>query len=136
MPKKKKTFAQLKKEAARKKEEQEFESLCRRCGLCCHIKIGLSDGTYVVHPEKTCKYLTGDNLCSVYRDRSRSDSVICFNRDEMMRKDYILPEGCPYTALRPGYKPARIVTRAEFDEIILKELESGNYNVLLADRVY
>jgi uncharacterized cysteine cluster protein YcgN (CxxCxxCC family) len=136
MAKRKKTFSQLKKESLEKKREKEFESLCRRCGLCCHIKIGLSDGTYVIHPTITCKYLTEDNLCSIYNDRLHSDSAICFNREEMINKDYLLPEGCPYTKLRPGYKTARIVTQAEFDDIVNRELEAGNYNVLLANRAF
>jgi hypothetical protein len=38
--------------------------------------------------------------------------------------------------MRPGYKPARIVTQEEFDLIVEKELEAGNYNILLANRVF
>ena len=48
----------------------------------------------------------------------------------------MLPEGCPYTKLRQGYRAARIVTQAEFDEIIAHEIEAGNYNILLAERAY
>jgi len=134
-PKKKRTFAEQKKAAAVKKDEA-FEALCLKCGMCCHIKIGLMDGTYVMHPTITCKYLTSDNQCSHYQDRSKDETVICINREEMVQKDYILPEGCPYTKLRPGYKPARVVTQDEFDEILKKELEAGNYNILLANRLY
>ena len=54
----------------------------------------------------------------------------------MINTDYLLPEGCPYTRLRPGYRSARIVTQAEFDDIVAHEIEVGNYNVLLADRVF
>ena len=132
MAKKKKTFAELKKAAATRKEE----SLCRRCGLCCHIKVGLSDGTYVLHPTATCKYLTPDNLCSIYGSRLKGEDVICFSREEMIEVDYRLPEGCPYTKMRPGYRPARIVSQEEFDRIVEKELEAGNYNILLANRVF
>ena len=132
MTKKRKTFAELKKAAVTRREE----SLCRKCGLCCHIKVGLSDGTYILHPTATCKYLTPDNLCSIYGTRFKGDSVICFNREEMITKDYRLPEGCPYIKMRPGYKPARIVTQEEFDRIVEKELEAGNYNILLANRVF
>jgi uncharacterized cysteine cluster protein YcgN (CxxCxxCC family) len=135
--KKKKTFAEKKKEAVERNRERETESLCRRCGACCHIKIGLSDGSYVVHPYVSCKYLSNDNLCAVYerRDTAILDKL-CFTREEMINKDYILVEGCPYLKLRPGYKPARLVTKAEFDDIIAKELELGNYNILLANRVF
>ncbi len=134
MPKIKKTLTQKKRDALIKKQDDELEALCRRCGLCCHITVGLSDGTYVLHPFITCKYLSADNLCTVYEKRFLCESNICFTREEMIRRDFILPEGCPYTALRKGYKPARIVTQAEFDEIVVHELEVGNYNILLANR--
>jgi uncharacterized cysteine cluster protein YcgN (CxxCxxCC family) len=136
MSKKKKTFAKLKKEAILKKKEKELESLCRKCGLCCHVKVGLSDGSYLIHPTITCKYLTSNNECAVYDKRFECDSIICFSREEMINKDYLIPEGCPYTKLRPGHKPAKAVTHAEFDRIIAKELELGNYNILLANRVF
>ena len=133
--KKRKTLATRKKEAFLKKNAS-LEKLCRKCGLCCHIKVGLTDGTYVIHPTATCKYLRDDNTCAVYETRLSSDSLICFSREEMIQKDYILPEGCPYTHQRSGYRPARVVSQKEYDEIIEKELESGNYNVLLVNRVF
>lgn len=136
MPKIKKSLTQRKKEAFMRKREPELESLCRKCGICCHVKVGLSDGSYVVHPFITCKYLSVDNQCTVYGERFSCDSKICFTREEMISKDFLLPEGCPYTALRTGYKPAKIVTQAEFDDIVVHELEIGNYNILLADRAF
>jgi uncharacterized protein len=136
MPKIKKTLTQRKKEAFLRGQEITLESLCRKCGLCCHVKVGLSDGSYVLHPFVTCKYLSVDNRCTVYEKRFLCDSKICFTREEMIRKDFLLPEGCPYTTLRHGYKPARIVTPAEFDEIVAHELEVGNYNILLAERAF
>ena len=129
-------MTQRKKEACLRKQEDDIEALCRRCGLCCHVKVGLSDGSYVVHPFITCKYLSADNQCTVYEQRFSCDSAICFSREEMINRDFLLPEGCPYTGLRIGYKPARIVTRAEFDDIVVQELEVGNYNILLADRAF
>ncbi len=137
MPKKiKKTFTQRKKEASIKKQETDLEALCRQCGLCCHIKVGLSDGTYVLHPFITCQYLSADNLCTVYEKRFLCDSKICFTREEMIGRDFILPEGCPYTKLREGYRPARIVSPAEYDDIVLHELEAGNYNILLVNSAF
>ena len=135
MAKRKRTLLELKKLALCKKE-MELESLCRKCGWCCHIRVGLSDGTYVTHPTATCKYLNADNLCINYNDRHNDKSVLCFTRDEMIRKDYTLPEGCPYTKIKAGYKAARIVTQKEFDEIVSREIELGNYNILLINRIY
>jgi hypothetical protein len=64
------------------------------------------------------------------------DAKICFTREEMVNRDFLLPEGCPYIKLRQGYKPARIVSQAEFDDIVEHELEVGNYNILLAERAF
>jgi uncharacterized cysteine cluster protein YcgN (CxxCxxCC family) len=136
MPKKRKSFTEKRKEAIQQKRDTELEFLCRKCGLCCHVKVGLSDGSYVLHPFVTCKYLSVDNQCSVYEDRFMCDAKICFTRDEMVNRDFLLPEGCPYTKLRQGYKPARIVSQAEFDDIVVHELEEGNYNILLAERAF
>jgi uncharacterized cysteine cluster protein YcgN (CxxCxxCC family) len=135
MAKKKTTLLERKKKALLEKEK-ELESMCRKCGWCCHIRIRLSDGSCVVHPTATCKYLGIDNKCMNYHGRHDDPSVVCFNRDEMIRRDYILPEDCPYTKLRIGYKGARKVTQEEFDEIVDRELELGNYNILLVDRIY
>lgn len=136
MPKKRKTLAEKRQEVILKSKEKTLESLCRKCGLCCHIKIGLTDGSYVIHPIITCKYLTDNNLCSVYKQRHLYDAKLCFTREEMISRDYQLPEGCPYVSLRQGYKPARVVTQAEFEDILVQELERGNYNILLAERVF
>ena len=135
MAKRRKTLTELKKIALSRKEKG-FESLCRRCGWCCHIRVGLSDGTYVIHPTAACKYLGMDNLCTNYENRHNDRSVFCFTREDMIKQDYILPEGCPYTKIRVGYKAARIVTEKEFEEIVSRELEAGNYNILLVNRIY
>jgi uncharacterized cysteine cluster protein YcgN (CxxCxxCC family) len=135
LAKRKKTFNELKKIALSRKEK-DFESQCRKCGWCCHIRVGLSDGTYVIHPTATCKYLNSDNLCTNYHNRHNDPSVVCFTREEMINRDYILPEGCPYTKMRAGYKAARMVSEKEFDEIVSRELELGNYNILLVNRIY
>ena len=126
----------MRKEAIAEKKAKEAESLCRRCGLCCHVKVGLSDGRYVIHPFVTCKYLNQDNTCSVYEDRFTACDRLCFNREEMIQREHILPEGCPYTKLRVGYKAARVVTPEEFDELMLREIEAGNYNIFLANRAF
>ena len=126
----------MRKEAIAVKKAREAESLCRQCGLCCHVKVGLSDGRYVVHPFVTCKYLERDNTCSVYEDRFTACDRLCFNREEMIQKDYILTEGCPYTKLREGYRPAQVVTPEEFEDLMIGEIEKGNYNVFLANRLF
>ncbi len=115
------------------KEDNELESLCRKCGLCCHIKIGLTDGTYIVHPAAACKFLQPDGLCGIYKKRFKMNPSGCFTRNEMIKKDFLLPEGCPYTRLRKGYKPARVVSEKEFMSIMITEELLGNKNILLVE---
>lgn len=108
--------------------EADLESLCRQCGLCCHIKAGLLDGTFVVHPAVICKFQNEDGTCSVYHERFTLNPD-CKSLREMIAQDYVLPEGCPYTFLRPGYKGATVVSEEEFDRITLEEIIKGNYNI-------
>ena len=134
---KKRSLLQLKKNAVIKKQEKALESLCRRCGACCRIRIGLSDGSYIVHPSLSCLFLSENNFCTVYEKRHIAiESKLCCTREEMINRDYILPDGCPYVGLRQGYKTVKVVTQAEFEIILVQELERGNYNILLVDRVY
>lgn len=98
-----------------------LELLCHQCGLCCHNKVPLSNGTYLVHPTSTCPYLEKDNRCQIYQKRFEINPH-CLTRDEMVGRDYVLPEGCPYTQLRKGYKPARVVDEEEFNKLMALEL--------------
>ena len=133
---KKKTFKAKKEDNILKERERALESLCRKSGLCCHIKVGLTDGGYVIHPTLACQYLKSNNLCAVYDKRYMYDAKLCFTREEIFDRDYMLPEGWPYTKFRQGYIPARIVTMAEYETIIVQELERDNYNILLTERIF
>jgi len=116
--------------------EDDLESLCRQCGLCCHIKAGLRDGTFVVHPAVICKFQNTDGTCTVYHERFALNPD-CKSLQEMVDQDYVLPEGCPYTHLRPGYKGAKVVSEEEFDRITLEEIVKGNYNIVrILDDIY
>lgn len=97
-----------------------LELICRQCGLCCHTKVRMSDGSYVIHPDNTCEHLGPDNKCRVYPDRFEKCNT-CLSREEMVARDYVLPEGCPYTKLRPDYKTSRVVTPDEFEYLIAME---------------
>lgn len=98
-------------------KRDDLEDLCTNCGLCCHNKVIFPNGDCVVHPTLTCEFLGPDRRCTVYSRRFLKCDT-CLNRDEMVAKDFVLPEGCPYTKLRDGYKPARVVTEEEFERLI------------------
>lgn len=106
-------------------QETEFESLCRKCGLCCHIKVGLLDGTVLVHPTATCKFQDVHGTCSIYGERFTINPA-CRPLEQILDQEYVLPEGCPYTHLRPGYKTAKVVTLEEFNRITLEDLLQGS----------
>lgn len=98
--------------------EAEMELLCKRCGLCCHTKVWLLDGSgCLIHPSKKCEFLGDDNLCTVYHERFEKASH-CLTREEMIAKDYVIPDSCPYSKIRPGYKPAKVVTQDELDYLL------------------
>jgi uncharacterized cysteine cluster protein YcgN (CxxCxxCC family) len=108
----------------------DLESLCRKCGLCCHAKTILHDGTYIIHPTLICKFLDEkSNTCVIYSKRFTINPN-CPNIQQVLEQDYILPEDCPYTHLRAGYKGAKIVSIDEFNEITLEEILKGNQNLL------
>ncbi|MEW6586211.1 MAG: hypothetical protein AB1442_11455 [Nitrospirota bacterium] len=112
-------------------ENENLESLCTRCGLCCHLKIGLLDGSFVVHPFIVCKHLTEDNLCGIYDERTEAmEQNYCFKLEDMIKKDYILAEGCPYIRLRQDYKAAKVVSEDDFHNMTLEEILKGNFNLL------
>lgn len=98
----------------------ELESLCRQCGLCCHTKARLSDGSCVIHPTETCQYLGEDNKCTIYHERFKINPD-CLALDKILAKDYVVPEGCPYAELKPGYKASRVVSPEEFNRILAYE---------------
>lgn len=105
--------------------EAELELLCSQCGLCCHLKVPLVDGSFGIHPTDTCEFLGEDNRCTVYENRFEKCST-CLTRDQMVAKDYILPEGCPYTRLREGYKASRVLTEEELEyELALHDFLSA-----------
>jgi uncharacterized cysteine cluster protein YcgN (CxxCxxCC family) len=45
------------------------EETCKRCGICCHVKIRFLNKVYI-DMSRPCKYLdTKTNLCTIYEDR-------------------------------------------------------------------
>jgi uncharacterized cysteine cluster protein YcgN (CxxCxxCC family) len=111
-------------------DEIDFESLCTQCGLCCHAKIGLLDGTSLIHPRVICKYQNEKSgICIIYNERFKINPK-CNSLKQIMERDGILPEGCPFIKLRPGYKVARVVSEGEFNRLTLEDLLKGNYNLV------
>lgn len=90
---------------------QEWESLCKRCGKCCHIKhdfiiYALAD------PERVCKHLNEDNTCSIYAKRLTS-RCNCMALKDAIKKTGLLPADCGYFHLNPDHTPLIIPASME-----------------------
>jgi len=96
-----------------------WESLCRRCGLCCYEKVRGADGTWVLDLSRPCPWLDeSDHSCRIY---SRRLAVYprC-RRITVLRALFAgyLPANCGYVeALRPRWFPKpRLVLSCESEE--------------------
>ena len=77
------------------------ENKCLKCGRCCYYKV-IVDGKIIYTPYP-CKYLdTGTNLCTVYKDRHRTNSD-CLTVEEGIKLE-VFPPDCPYVKDIKGYE--------------------------------
>jgi len=63
---------------------------CLRCGKCCYLTLYTAEGV-TIRTKIRCRFLTSDNLCSVYDNRPDW----CLTAEQMMKLN-ILPDGCGY----------------------------------------
>jgi len=94
-------------------QNQEWENMCTRCGLCCHEKT-VSSKTATYHLDSPCIMLdTKTNLCKVYSNRfiehPRCKSVNLF---KAMFASY-LPPDCAYVQWAEKHY-IRFVRKLEF----------------------
>jgi uncharacterized cysteine cluster protein YcgN (CxxCxxCC family) len=76
--------------------DQEWESLCRRCGGCCYEKIEHEDG-FIEHTQTPCRFLdTRTNLCRIYEHRFEACSDCLPVTPETVAELKWLPEDCGY----------------------------------------
>lgn len=103
------------------------ESLCRRCGISCHLAIPIN-GIAVTVPGLHCKYLAevarGRFECTVYPQRFEL-APWCHHADEAAPLGY-LARDCPY-ALRGGWRAGKVrpgaAAAATVWPLMLAELE-------------
>ena len=87
--------------------EQEWESLCDHCGLCCLIKLQDEDTDEIVYTNIVCRYLnTQDCSCNDYENRSINvPECVPFPIAKVAEFDW-LPESCAYR-LRYNKQPLK-----------------------------
>ena len=80
-----------------------WESMCHRCGKCCHAKYDLFI-FFLADPSYVCKYLTYENACEIYEQRLSTEDCSCISLKEAVTKTGLLPEDCAYIHLNPQHK--------------------------------
>ncbi len=83
--------------------EEEWESLCDRCGLCCLHKLEDSDSGEVWYTRAACRLLDLEACrCSRYEHRSRIiPDCITLTPENLPQQDW-LPPSCAYRRLYLG----------------------------------
>ncbi|MFO8057017.1 MAG: hypothetical protein R6V10_06960 [bacterium] len=104
------------------------ESLCQRCGKCCHAAIRVRD-RMVLLQDLPCRYLSyqedGHALCTVYHLREFT-GWCCQTSVESVRKE-LYPPDCPYVQDIPHYRGKIELSAEEFEEIkpVLRKIFKG-----------
>jgi len=87
------------------RSDDEHESMCRRCGVSCHLAIPVN-GVPVVVPGLHCGFLDevvpGRWACRVYAERFER-APWCHHADLALREG-LLAHDCPYAAGTPGVR--------------------------------
>jgi hypothetical protein len=79
-------------------KDEEWESICNRCGKCCYEKLDLGQGK-IVYTDVPCEYLdTETNLCMVYQNRHEKVPDCMSLTPDLVRILSWLPKDCAYLA--------------------------------------
>ncbi len=80
--------------------QQEWESLCDGCGLCCLLKIEDVDSGELFYTNVVCKYHDNEHCCCTrYRDRSALVPDCIKVTPDVARTEKWLPSSCAYRLL-------------------------------------
>ena len=83
--------------------QQEWESLCDGCGLCCLLKIEDIDSGELFYTNVVCEYHdNGHSCCTRYRERSTLVPDCIKVTPEVARTEKWLPDSCAYRLLAEG----------------------------------
>lgn len=83
--------------------QQEWESLCDRCGLCCLVRVQDEESLVVYDTTVVCKhYNCTKKQCSSYTSRTElSDGCVALT-PELVREYNWLPNSCAYRVVMRG----------------------------------
>ncbi len=94
------------------------ESVCQRCGVCCHAAIKIKEDMVLLR-DLPCKYLSykenGEAVCGVYQVREMTGWCHKISV-ESIRKE-LFPPSCPYIQGIAGYKGKVELKGEKFEEV-------------------
>ena len=81
-------------------EEEEWESICDRCGKCCLIKLQDEDTDETYYTNVICKYYDTENAaCTIYPKRCETvEGCLKLTKDNVDKLDW-MPRTCAYRKL-------------------------------------
>ena len=83
--------------------QQEWESLCDGCGLCCLLKIEDIDSGKLFYTNVVCEYHdNAHSCCTRYQERSTLVPDCIRVTPEVARTEKWLPDSCAYRLLAEG----------------------------------
>ncbi len=95
------------------------ESVCRRCGLCCHSGVTLK-GRLILLKDLPCKYLFYETQsfasCRVYS--RREELGWCNKMNAWNVAKGLFPDDCPYVRDIKGYSGKKIVSEEELVKLL------------------
>lgn len=83
-------------------EDESWDNLCRRCGMCCFEKIEDERGN-IFYTQTPCRYLdVVSRHCKIFERRFEICSSCIKLTPELVQTLRWLPPDCGYRVLRPG----------------------------------
>ncbi len=94
-------------------DQEEWESICTKCGKCCYEKLDLGAGL-IRYTDEPCAHLdTETGLCKVYDTRHEVQPDCIRLTEELVRNLHWLPEDCAYVEYMRHRDTLEAVRRAE-----------------------
>lgn len=80
--------------------EEEWESICDRCGKCCLVSLQDIDSNEIYHTNILCRYYDLENkLCTIYDKRCEVvPNCLKLNKDNVDKLPF-MPKTCAYRSL-------------------------------------
>lgn len=83
--------------------QQEWESLCDHCGLCCLVRVEDEDTKQVYDTNLTCRHYDCSSLsCTNYNQRTQIEHGCVQLTPKLVQEYEWLPESCAYRILYRG----------------------------------